>query len=237
MTYRNPVLSGFHPNPSVCRAGEDCYLVTSSFEYFPGVPIYRSKDLMNWRQIGYCLTRPGQLDLARARSSGGIYAPTIRFHNGTFYMTTTNVSGGGNYYVYANDPGGGWSDPVHVDQPGIDPDLFFDEDGSVYYSTSMVGEGICQSRIDRNGETLVGLLTRMERNRWPISGSAAPLPGRRVVLFTHLRRGHRIRPHGHRGKEALLATEVSGGFTGVFFAMYATGSGARSVSPAHFDCL
>ncbi len=146
-TYRNPVISGFHPDPSVCRHGDDYYLVTSSFEYFPGVPIFHSTDLVNWRQIGHCLTRTAQLDLSKAGSSGGVYAPTIRVHNGTFYMVTTNVSGGGNFYVHTNDPHGEWSDPVFVDQPGIDPDLFFDEDGTVYI-TSSANQGTYQSRID-----------------------------------------------------------------------------------------
>ncbi|ULO04895.1 glycoside hydrolase family 43 protein [Paenibacillus sp. 19GGS1-52] len=150
MNYRNPVISGFHPDPSVCRVGDDYYLVTSSFEYFPGVPLFHSKDLVHWQQIGHVLTRTEQLDLRTAGSSGGIYAPTIRYYKGTFYMTTTNVSGGGNFYVYTNDPHGSWSDPVYVDQPGIDPDLFFDDDGSVYYTTShdAMGQGAYQSRID-----------------------------------------------------------------------------------------
>ncbi|MBB3113764.1 alpha-N-arabinofuranosidase [Paenibacillus phyllosphaerae] len=150
MEYRNPVISGFHPDPSLCRVGDDYYLVTSSFEYYPGVPLFHSKDLVHWEQIGHCLTRQEQLDLSKAWSSGGIYAPTIRYHQGTFYMTTTNVSSGGNLIVSATDPRGEWSDPIWVDQPGIDPDLFFDEDGTVYYSTSWDGEGqgIYQSRID-----------------------------------------------------------------------------------------
>ncbi|MBO7744344.1 glycoside hydrolase family 43 protein [Paenibacillus sp. MWE-103] len=160
MHYHNPVISGFHPDPSVCRVGEDYYLVTSSFEYFPGVPLFHSKDLVHWEQIGHVLTREGQLDLSRAGSSGGIYAPTIRYRNGLFYMTTTNVSGGGNFYVCADDPRGEWSDPIFVDQPGIDPDLFFDEDGSVYYTTShdAKGQGAYQSRIDiRTGKRLSGV--------------------------------------------------------------------------------
>ena len=150
MNYRNPVISGFHPDPSVCRVGEDYYLVTSSFEYFPGVPLFHSKDLVNWEQLGHVLTRPEQLDLRKAGSSGGIYAPTIRHRDGVFYMTTTNVSKGGNFFVHTEDPRGPWSDPVFVDQPGIDPDLFFDEDGAVYYTTShdAAGQGAYQSRID-----------------------------------------------------------------------------------------
>jgi len=152
MSYRNPVISGFHPDPSVCREGGDYYLVTSSFEYFPGVPLFHSKDLVHWQQIGHCLTRTGQLDLRNANSSAGIFAPTIRVHNGVFYMITTNVSSGGNFYVYTNDPRGEWSDPVYVNQPGIDPDLFFDEDGTVYVTSSssndITGPGIYQSRIE-----------------------------------------------------------------------------------------
>ena len=99
MKFTNPILPGFHPDPSICRVGEDYYLVNSSFEYFPGVPVYHSRDLMNWRQIGHCLTRESQLPLRGVRPSDGIYAPTIRHHNGRFYMVTTNVAGGGNFYV------------------------------------------------------------------------------------------------------------------------------------------
>lgn len=151
MNYKNPVISGFHPDPSVCRAGEDYYLVTSSFEYFPGVPLFHSKDLVNWTQLGHVLTRPDQLDLSRAPSSGGIFAPTIREHKGTFYMVTTNVTAGGNFIVHTNDPRGEWSNPVFVDHTGIDPDLFFDEDGTVYFTSAAHGAdgpGIYQSRID-----------------------------------------------------------------------------------------
>ena len=146
MKFQNPVLPGFHPDPSVCRVGRDFYLVTSSFEYFPGVPLFHSRDLVNWRQIGHCLDRPGQLPLAGAPSSTGIYAPTLRFHDGVFYMTTTNVSAGGNFLVTAKSPEGPWSDPLLVAQPGIDPSLFFDEDGSVLYTTS--SDGASQSRLD-----------------------------------------------------------------------------------------
>lgn len=151
MPYQNPIISGFHPDPSVCRYGDDFYLVTSSFEYYPGVPLFHSKDLVNWKQLGHVLTRPEQLDLSRAASSGGIYAPTIREHEGIFYVVTTNVSAGGNFYVHTDNPIGEWSAPIFVDHPGIDPDLFFDEDGTVYFTSSAngaEGQGIYQSRID-----------------------------------------------------------------------------------------
>lgn len=144
--YRNPVLPGFHPDPSVCRVGSDFYLVTSSFEYFPGIPIFHSRDLVHWRKLGHCLDRPSQLPLAGANASGGVWAPTLRHHNGRFYLTTTNMTSGGNFIVTATAPEGPWSDPVPVAQPGIDPSLFFDEDGTVLYTTAK--GGALQSRID-----------------------------------------------------------------------------------------
>ncbi|MBD1379403.1 glycoside hydrolase family 43 protein [Metabacillus arenae] len=138
-TFQNPILPGFYPDPSICRVGEDYYLVTSTFEYFPGVPIFHSKDLVNWRQIGHVLDRPSQLNLDRTPSSRGIYAPTIRYHDGVFYMITTFVvsqtGARKNFYVTATNPSGPWSDPNWLtDAPGIDPSLFFDDDGKVYYT-------------------------------------------------------------------------------------------------------
>ncbi|MGD0077406.1 MAG: glycoside hydrolase family 43 protein [Sedimentisphaerales bacterium] len=132
-TFNNPVIPGFYPDPSICRVGDDYYTVHSTFEYFPGVPIFHSKDLVHWEQIGYCLTQESQLPLRKARASGGIYAPTIRYHNGTFYMITTNVNGHGNFYVTAKNPAGPWSEPIWLDSSGMDPSLFFDNDGKVYY--------------------------------------------------------------------------------------------------------
>jgi len=129
----NPILSGFYPDPSICRVGEDFYLVNSSFAYFPGVPIWHSKNLADWEQIGNVLDRASQIPLNKSGHSGGIFAPTIRYYNGTFYMITTNVSGGGNFIVTAKDPAGPWSEPYYLNAPGIDPSLFFDEEGSCYY--------------------------------------------------------------------------------------------------------
>lgn len=133
-TYQNPIIPGFYPDPSICRVGEDYYLVNSSFEFFPGVPLWHSRDLIHWEQLGHVLTRESQLPLWNCPTSRGIYAPTIRFHNGRFYMITTNVSGGGNFFVWTDDILGEWSDPIHVDQGGIDPSLFWDDDGKVYYT-------------------------------------------------------------------------------------------------------
>ena len=123
--YTNPVVTGFCPDPSICRVGEDYYLVASSFQYFPGVPLYHSKDLVNWKQVGHVLTRDSQLQLENANSSQGIFAPTLRYHNGKFYMITTNISSLGNFIVTAEDPLGEWSDPIPVKMGGIDPSLFW----------------------------------------------------------------------------------------------------------------
>lgn len=133
---QNPILPGFYPDPSICRVGEDFYLVTSSFSFFPGVPIFHSKDLSNWEQLGYVLDRSSQLPCSYEMLSGGIFAPTIRYHEGTFYMITTNMSMGcKNFIVTAKDPKGPWSEMYVIEgAEGIDPSLFFDDDGRAYYT-------------------------------------------------------------------------------------------------------
>lgn len=132
ISFRNPVISGYYPDPSVVRVNDDFYLINSSFEYFPGVPIFHSKDLIHWTPLGHILTRKSQLDLRTTRSSSGIYAATLRHHAGRFYMITTDVRGIGNFYVTADKPEGPWSDPILLPYGGIDPSLFFDEDGRAY---------------------------------------------------------------------------------------------------------
>ncbi|MCQ2597614.1 MAG: glycoside hydrolase family 43 protein [Treponema sp.] len=133
MKYQNPVLRGMYPDPSVCRAGDKFYMVTSTFHFFPGVPLFESDDMITWHQIGHVLTRKSQLLLGDIGASGGIYAPNIRYHNGRFYMVVTNVSNIGNFYVWTDDIYGEWSDPICVEQSGIDPTLFFDDDGKTYF--------------------------------------------------------------------------------------------------------
>lgn len=150
ITYKNPIIPGFHPDPSVCRDGNDFYLVTSSFEYFPGIPLFHSTDLIHWTHIGHVLTRKSQLDLSGCSPSGGIWAPTIRKHDGRFYVSTTNFSHGGNFYVWTDDIRSEWSDPVWVDQGGIDPSIFFDGGKAYFTSTFDLPEtqGIGQCVID-----------------------------------------------------------------------------------------
>ncbi|SHM15357.1 alpha-N-arabinofuranosidase [Flavobacterium flevense] len=133
--YKNPILSGFYPDPSICRVGDDYYMVNSSFEWFPGMPIHHSKDLVNWELIGYGLSRPNQVELpVGLKDSRGIYAVTIRHHEGLFYLITTCVNCKNNFYVTATNPAGPWSDPVWLNSRGIDPSLFWDEDGKCYYT-------------------------------------------------------------------------------------------------------
>ncbi len=140
--FQNPILRGYRPDPSICFVNGDYYLVNSTFEYFPGVPVFHSRDLINWKQINACLTRETQLSLHECRISGGIYAPTIRWHNGRFYMITTNVTSGGNFIVSTDDILGSWSEPIWIDHIGIDPSLFFNDDGKTYYcGTGLDGKG------------------------------------------------------------------------------------------------
>ncbi len=153
--FKNPVIRGFNPDPSICRVGDDYYLITSSFEYFPGLPIFHSKDLVNWKQIGHCLTRESQLPLHNAKASEGLFAPTIRYHDGVFYAICTNVSDGGNFYCTATDPAGEWSDPIWVDIESIDPEIFWDDDGTSYFVTQG-GEGIRLNKIDLATGEIVG---------------------------------------------------------------------------------
>ena len=138
--YINPIISGAHPDPSICRAGDDYYIVNSSFEYFPGIPIHHSTDLVLWKLIGHGLHRKEQckdaVNLMDVQSDGGIHAPTLRYHDSTFYLITTNVyqppNGKDptqfvNFILTAKNPSGPWSNPIVIkNAPGIDPDIFFD---------------------------------------------------------------------------------------------------------------
>ena len=135
-SFSNPIIAGFAPDPSIVRVDDDFYLINSTFEYFPGIPIYHSRDLVNWALIGHALEAPGEVELQRVQSGSGIHASTIRYHDGTFYIITTNNVDGRlvNFIVTATDPAGPWSAPhVLEGAPGIDPSLLFDDDGRVWY--------------------------------------------------------------------------------------------------------
>ena len=225
MTFTNPIIAGFHPDPSICRVGQDYFLVTSSFEYFPGVPLFHSRDLVHWRQIGHVLTRPSQLPFAHWQPFGGIFAPTIRYHDGTFYMITTNMSGGGNFYVHARDPLGEWSDPAWVDQGGIDPSLYFDDDGRVYLTSTETLHFPLPDEIDPAAP-----LWGIQQSEIDITIGRLLTEPRRILAGT----GGRS-PEGPHLYTRYLAPEVAGLFRGVFFALYASGSGATASAPAFFE--
>ncbi|CQR55997.1 glycoside hydrolase family 43 protein [Paenibacillus riograndensis] len=191
MKYNNPVIKGFYPDPSVCQVANTYYLVCSSFQYFPGVPIFESKDLINWVQIGHCLTRTSQVQLDTVDSSGGVFAPTLRYNNGRFYMTTTNDTTRQNFYVWTDDIYGEWSEPIHVDQGGIDPDLYF-EDSKTYFMSNGTDDygvgGIIQCEI----EIETGRKLTPSRSVWQGSGG-------RYLESPHLYKIH--------GRYYLLAAE------------------------------
>ncbi|OUM44870.1 glycoside hydrolase family 43 protein [Arthrobacter sedimenti] len=173
-----PVISGFFPDPTICRVGEDFYLATSSFEYFPGAPIFRSRDLLQWEQIGNILTRRTQFALGDGRASGGIFGSTLRHHDGEFWFVTTNMSdfGGGHLLFRAEDPAGPWSEPQQIAGTlGIDPDIAWDRDGTCYLTWVGFGpgedaSGIVQARLDPS----TGELLESPRKLWQGSGLAYP---------------------------------------------------------------
>lgn len=146
-TFHNPVIKGGYPDPSVCRVGKDYYMVTSSFYYFPGLPVFKSRDLVHWEQLGNAISRPEQLDYRNCDSSEGLWAATIRYHNGRFYIVNTlDVQGRTyryNFIVTAEDPAGEWSDAVIiVGADGIDPSLYFDNDGRIWFCANMIPEDL-----------------------------------------------------------------------------------------------
>ena len=143
-SFYNPILPGWYSDPSICRNGDDYFMVLSTFSYYPGVPIFHSKDLVNWKQIGNVLDRPTQLvNLEGNDISRGIFAPAINYnpHNQTYYMITTNVCAG-NFFVKTKDPFGSWSEPIMLPNvQGIDPSFFFDEDGKAYIVNNDAPDG------------------------------------------------------------------------------------------------
>lgn len=170
-----PIIPGYHPDPSVCRVGDDYYLANSSFEYAPGVPLWHSRDLLSWTLVGNILDRPEQFLAGRAGSSQGVFAPTLRHHDGRFWLITTDVTGpSGQLVVSADDPAGPWSAPTYLEGlHGIDPDLAWDDDGTcfvTYCSSGPDGVGIAQVRVDL--EKGIAL----EEPRWLWSGTGLAHP-------------------------------------------------------------
>lgn len=183
----NPVLKGSSPDPSMIRVGDDYYIATSTFEWFPGVQIHHSKDLVNWRLLTYPLTRTSQLDLLGVPSSGGIWAPNLSYDNGVFYLMYTNMKSRKgvykdcpNYLVTATDIMGPWSEPIHLNSSGFDPALFHDTDGRKWLINMQWNfrknhhkfDGILLQEYDPEKKTLVGPVRKIfEGAEWVIEGS------------------------------------------------------------------
>lgn len=178
MSTSRPILSGFHPDPSICRVGDTFFLITSTFEYLPGIPVHASTDLVNWTLVGNALTRPSQIAENAGYPSAGIFAPTIRHHRGRFWIIGTDVNGiplgQGHFLIHADDPAGPWSDPVQIrGAMGIDPDIVWD-DADVAHVTwcSLHPEhpGILSAPVD----TETGEFLAPPRQLWEGSGLAFP---------------------------------------------------------------
>jgi xylan 1,4-beta-xylosidase len=173
---QTPVIPGFYPDPSICRVGDVYYTAHSSFEYVPGVPLFRSTDLVTWTQVGNALTRPSQLAPSAGAASSGIYAPTIRYGSGRFWLVTTDIGhfSRGHLLVSADDPAGPWSDAVFVAGTlGIDPDLTWDDDGVcrlTWKSFDPAHPGIVSAPVDLGTGQLLG----EPRPLWQGSGLHAP---------------------------------------------------------------
>lgn len=178
MPYRNPIIPGTHPDPSLCRVGADYYLATSSFAYFPAAPIFHSRDLVNWRLMGHALNRPSQLPLAGVALAHGMYAPSLRHIQGRFYLVTTLLwhptLGCRHLYVWADDPSGPWSEPVWIEQPGIDPDLFEDHDGRVYFLRNNANESGPRGLVMGEINLATGVIQGPMRMLWSGTGGYEP---------------------------------------------------------------
>ncbi|WP_457075639.1 family 43 glycosylhydrolase [Modestobacter sp. SYSU DS0290] len=171
-----PVVPGFHPDPSICRVGDTYWMVVSSFEYAPGVPLFRSTDLVSWEQVGHVLSRPDQLDVSAAPGSGGITAPTLRHHDGRFWMITTNLADGGwQTLVTAEDPLGEWSAPVRLTEVrGIDPDLAWADDGTLLVSYAGFGAGGPAGLVQQAVDPVTGAALTERRLLWQGTGGRFP---------------------------------------------------------------
>jgi xylan 1,4-beta-xylosidase len=183
--YRNPILSGYYPDPSVLRVGEDYYLINSSFAHFPGIPIFHSRDLVSWTQIGNAISRPTQLDFSGKRVSQGVFAPDISFHDGLFYIVNTCVECGGNFVITATDPKGPWSDPVWLPFEGIDPSIYWEGDKAYIVNNGPPDEAprydghraIWVQEFDWRARTMVGPRTQIVNGGVDISQKPSWIEG------------------------------------------------------------
>lgn len=152
----NPILKGFHPDPSIVRVGEDYYIATSTFEWWPGIRLHHSTDLVNWELIEYPLNRASQLDLRGVGASQGVWAPCLTYDKGVFYLLYTvvnsfycNMYDTNNYLVTATDIHGPWSDPIPLNNFGFDPSMFHDDDGRKYMVSMVTDHRVPKKYVGR----------------------------------------------------------------------------------------
>ncbi len=152
----NPILKGFHPDPSIVRVGKDYYIATSTFEWWPGIRLHHSTDLVHWELIEYPLNRTSQLDLRGVGASQGVWAPCLTYDKGTFYLLYTvvtafycNMYDTNNYLVTATDIHGPWSEPIALNNFGFDPSLFHDDDGRKYMVSMVTDHRVPKKYVGR----------------------------------------------------------------------------------------
>lgn len=172
---KNPILKGFNPDPSIIRVNDDYYIATSTFEWFPGVQIHHSKDLINWKLIAHPLNRISQLDLKGVPNSCGVWAPCLSYSNGIYYLIYTIVTNSNfvfkdthNYLVISKDICGDWSEPIYLNSSGFDPSLFHDEDGKKYLVNMNIGgngkksfDGILLQEYSEEEKRLIGPIKKI----------------------------------------------------------------------------
>lgn len=168
MKYTNPIIRGFNPDPSICRVGSEYYLAVSTFEYYPGIAIYHSSDLLNWELINHCINNYDDPDFSKFGNSGGLWAPTIRFNNGRFYVTAT-IDGLGNVITYTDDINGAWSKPIPVAMGGIDPSIYFENNHAYYCTNENSGNGEAVTLCEINPDT--GELIGEKKEIWHGAGN------------------------------------------------------------------
>jgi len=222
--FNNPIVSGFHSDPSICRVDDTYYMTHPTLEYFPALPIMRSKDLVNWKKIGHAIHRPDQINFSDGlKNSLGMFAPSIRYHDGTFYVICTCVECKGKFIVTATNPEGPWSDPIWIDGAiGIDPCLFWDDNGTCYY----LGAGV----VSGDKKEVIATLDYDHEDIY-----LKAVGNQLEVQFYFGKTLDQLIPIGNVQDLSIVSDEVAGRFNGTVIGLYATSLGNKSKNEASFE--